>query len=114
MKALFVELSPFERNRNAYLNDDEYSLFQQMLLANPEAGPVITNSGGLRKVRFGSVRRSKGKRGSVRVIYYYWHSGLQFWLFTLYDKDELDDLSSDKRRQLKALLEREVKARQAP
>ena len=114
MKALFVELSPFERNRSAYLDDDEYSLFQQMLLANPEAGAVIANSGGLRKVRFGSVRRSKGKRGGVRVIYYYWHSGLQFWLFTLYDKDELDDLSSDQRRQLKALLEREVKARQAP
>ncbi|AEA84302.1 conserved hypothetical protein [Stutzerimonas stutzeri DSM 4166] len=48
------------------------------------------------------------------MIYYYWLRGLQFWLFTLYDKDELDDLSSDQRRQLKALLEREVKARQAP
>ncbi|HAB85643.1 toxin [Pseudomonas sp. WS 5018] len=114
MKALFVELSPFERNRKAHLDDDEYSLFQQMLLANPEAGAVIANSGGLRKIRFGSARRSKGKRGGVRVIYYYWHSGLQFWLFTLYDKDELDDLSSDQRRQLKALLEREVKTRQAP
>ncbi len=111
---MFVELSPFERNRKAHLDDGEYSLLQQMLLANPEAGAVIANSGGLRKVRFGSVRRNKGKRGGVRAIYYYWHSGLQFWLFTLYDKDELDDLSSDKRRQLKALLEREVKARQAP
>lgn len=114
MKALFVELLPFERNPKTYLGDDEYSLLQQMLLTNPEVGAVITNSGGLRKIRFGSVRRNKGKRGGVRVIYYYWHSGLQFWLFTLYDKDEIDDLSSDQRRQLKALLEREVKARQTP
>lgn len=62
MKALFVELSPFERNRNAYLNDDEYSLFQQMLLANPKAGAVITNSGGLRKIpsdRSGAARESE-------------------------------------------------------
>ncbi|MCY1303501.1 Toxin HigB-2 [compost metagenome] len=111
---MFVELSPFERNRKAYLDEDDYSLFQQMLLANPEAGAVIANSGGLRKVRFGSPRRNKGKRGGIRVIYYYWHGGPQFWLFTLYDKDELDDLSSDQRRQLKALLEREVKARETP
>lgn len=114
MKALFVELSPFERNREAHLDDDEYSLLQQRLLVNPQAGAVITDSGGLRKVRFGSVRRNKGKRGGARVIYYYWHSGLQFWLFTLYDKDELVDLSSDQRKQLKTLLERELKARQAP
>ncbi|MCY1537992.1 Toxin HigB-2 [compost metagenome] len=113
MKALFVELSPFERSRKAYLDDEEYALFQQMLLANPEAGAVIANSGGLRKVRFGSVRRNKGKRGGIRVIYY-WHGGPQFWLFTLYDKEELDDLSSDQRKQLKALLEREVKARETP
>ena len=88
--------------------------FQQMLLATPETDAVIANSGGLRKVRFGSVRRNKVKRGGVRVIYYYWHSCQQFWLFTLYGKDELDDRSSDQRRQLKALLERETKARQAP
>jgi len=39
---------------------------------------------------------------------------LQFWLFTLYGKNELDDLDSDQRRQLKALLESEVKAKQTP
>ncbi|MNF97639.1 Toxin HigB-2 [compost metagenome] len=39
MKALFVELTSFERQRKHYLNDDEYSVFQQMLLNDPEAGP---------------------------------------------------------------------------
>lgn len=114
MNALFVELSPFERNRKSYLDDEEYSAFQQMLLANPEAGAVIAHTGGLRKIRFGDPKRNKGKRGGIRVIYYYWHSGSQFWLFTLYDKDELDELNYDQRKQLKALLDREVKARESP
>ena len=33
-------------------------------------------------------RRGKGKRGGLRVIYFYWVRGLEFWLFTLYDKNE--------------------------
>lgn len=111
MNALFVELTTFERQRKAYLDDDEYRAFQQMLLNDPEAGPVIAHTGGLRKIRFGDPKRNKGKRGGIRVIYYYWHIGMQFWLFTVYDKDELDDLSNDQRKALKAALEKEVKAR---
>ena len=42
------------------------------------------------------------------MIYYYWVSGYQFWLFTLYDKDEMADLSSDERKAFAKLLEREV------
>jgi len=40
-----------------------------------------------------SGRRGKGKRGGLRVIYFYWVGGLEFWLFTLYDKNELSDLA---------------------
>ncbi|MCY1372636.1 Toxin HigB-2 [compost metagenome] len=114
MKALFVELTTFERQRKDYLDDGEYNAFQQMLLNDPEAGSVIAHTGGLRKVRFGDPKRNKGKRGGIRVIYYYWYTGTQFWLFTVYDKDELDDLSNDQRKALKAALEKEVKARTTP
>ncbi|KGE66272.1 MULTISPECIES: toxin [Pseudomonas] len=96
------------------LRTDEYRAFQQMLLNDPEAGVVIAHTGGLRKIRLGDPKRNKGKRGGIRVIYYYWHTGTQFWLFTVYDKDELDDLSNDQRKALKAALEREVKARTTP
>ena len=59
----FVELPPFERFREDYLNDDDYRLFQTMLLSDPEAGDVIRGTGGLRKVRFEDKLRGKGKRG---------------------------------------------------
>lgn len=111
MKAVFIELPPFERHRAAYLSDDAFKEFQAFLMRHPEAGDVIKGTGGLRKIRFQDERRSKGKRGGIRVIYYWWLDGLQFWLFTLYDKDEMADLTEQQRSQLKALLEREIKAR---
>ena len=51
MIATFVELSPFERIRKEYMDDEAYRLFQQELMANPEMGDVIEGTGGgLRKL----------------------------------------------------------------
>lgn len=108
----FVELPPFERYRKDYLDDDEYQQLQAMLLQNPEVGDVIRGTGGLRKVRYGDKQRGKGKRSGLRVIYYYWTSGTEFWLFTLYNKDELDDLDSTEQSLFKSLLEAELKKRE--
>jgi hypothetical protein len=114
MKAVFVELPPFERFRQEYLNDEAFRGLQQLLIQNPEAGDVIAGTGGLRKVRFADSRRSKGKRSGLRVIYYWWLGGHQFWLFTLYDKDEMSDLTTKEKRALKALLEQETILRGTP
>jgi len=80
VKAVFVELPPFERYRVDYLDDDAFMRLQRLLMLNPEAGALIPGTGGLRKLRFADERRQKGKRGGLRVIYYWWDSGLQFWL----------------------------------
>lgn len=56
-------------------------------------------------------RRGKGTRGGIRIVYYWWLGGAQFWLFTLYGKDFQDDLTSEQKKALKQLLDREVKAR---
>lgn len=86
-------------------------MLQHALMANPEAGEVIEGTGGLRKMRFGDARRGKGKRGGLRVIYYWWTAGMQFWLYTLYDKDEASDLTAKERKVLRALLKTELEAR---
>lgn len=112
MHALFKELPVFERVRSDYLDDEQYRHLQQTLLANPEAGDVIESTGGLRKLRHGDARRGKGKRGGLRVIYYWWLGGAQFWLFTVYDKDEADDLTPDQRKVLRQLLKTELDRRQ--
>lgn len=80
-------------------------------MANPDAGDVIPATGGLRKLRFADPRRRKGTRGGLRVIFYYWTGGPQFWLFTLFDKDEMGDLTSGEKAVLRDRLKAELKAR---
>jgi hypothetical protein len=111
MKALFVELPAFARRRSDYLDDEGFRGLQNALLDNPEAGDIIEGTGGLRKVRHADARRGKGKRGGIRVIYFRWSAGDQFWLYTLYDKDTIDDLSARERAALKDMLKRELSAR---
>jgi hypothetical protein len=111
MKAVFVELPAFERYRSDYLDDDSFLALQNLLMKRPEAGDAIQDTGGLRKLRFADARRGKGKRGGLRVIYYWWVTGLQFWLFTLYDKDEMSDLTAQQRKALKTMIKAELEAR---
>ncbi len=113
VKAVFVELPAFERYRADYLEDAAFANLQHASMANPEAGEVIEGAGGLRKMRFADKRRGKGKRGGLRVIYYWWSAGMQFWLYTLYDKDEMTDLTPGQRKALKAMIKAELESRRA-
>ena len=113
MKALFIELPSFQRHRENYLDDTGFLDLQNQLIENPEAGEVIEGTGGLRKVRFADAKRGKGKRGGLCIIYYWWLAGKQFWLFTVYNKDEKDDLSPAQKKILKELIKQELEARRS-
>ena len=65
--------------------------------------------GWLAKVRFADLRRKKGTRGGLRVIYYFWGEDEQIWLFTIHNKDEADDLTPAQARMLKARLDEHIK-----
>ncbi len=112
MKATFVELPPFERTRKDYMDEESYRQLQLELMDNPIAGAVIEGTGGLRKLRQADPSCGKGKRGGLRVIYYWWSGSDQFWLFTVYDKDQSDDLTPGQRKVLKKLLKTELEIRQ--
>ena len=113
MKATFVELPPFQRLRDEYFDDDSFNGLQNDLMKNPEAGDVIPGTGGLRKVRYADQNRGKGKRSSLRVIYFWKDANDQFWLFTVYDKDEADNLTPDQCKALRSRLQFEIQARSA-
>jgi hypothetical protein len=107
----FVESPPFTQMVADYLGDEDYATLQLFLARNPEAGDVIPGSGGFRKLRWTDPRRRKGKRGGLRVIYFYFASESQIWLMTLYGKDEIADLTPDEKRALKMAVEREARRR---
>jgi hypothetical protein len=95
----FVETKLFTRLVQEYLSDDEYSKLQEALLANPEVGPVIPGSGGVRKLRWAVAGR--GKRGGVRVIYFLRTRQGQIWMLTLYPKNVAENIPAHVLRQIK-------------
>ena len=111
MKLVFFEAPLFTRLLPDYLDDEGYQRLQETLLENPELGDVMPGTGGFRKLRWRDLRRGKGKRGGLRVIYYYLTADHQLWFFTIYDKDEAADLASDEKRALKKAIQVELAAR---
>jgi mRNA-degrading endonuclease RelE of RelBE toxin-antitoxin system len=89
---IFVETPSFTRRWDDYFDDDQYSLLQAALMACPDAGDVIRGSGGLRKVRW--AVEAKGKRGGLRIIYYWMKSRTHIYFLTVYRKSEVTDPSS--------------------
>ena len=109
----FLEAPAFTRYLSRYLTDDEYRELQNRLAAAPELGDVMPGTGGFRKVRWADPKRGKGRRGGLRVIYYYFPGERQIWLMTLYDKEEASDLTPKEKQALKTAIEAELWVRQA-
>ena len=83
---VFIETSTFTKLVYDYLSDEEYQALQYFLLLHPDAGDIMPGSGGMRKVRWAMAGR--GKRGGVRVIYYWKRQDDEIWMVTLYAKNE--------------------------
>jgi len=81
------------------MDDLEYAEMQAFLSQHPDAGNVIRGSGGMRKLRWAGSGR--GKRGGLRVIYYWWVAKDRISLLLAYPKNEQDDLTADQLKQLK-------------
>lgn len=108
----FIEAPAFTRHISEYLADDAYRQLQAELTDNPELGDVMPGTGGFRKLRWADPRRGKGRRGGLRIIYFYFRSDQQIWLMTLYGKDEAADLTAKEKKALKTAIEAELKARE--
>ena len=95
----FIETSVFGKRVQKLLSDDDYAELQQALIKNPEAGRLIREGHGLRKVRWASSLNNRGKRGGIRVIYCDVSSHRIYMLY-IYAKNERENLD---RKQLKML-----------
>jgi hypothetical protein len=100
---IFKETTVFTRQISNLISDDAYREFQQELIFNPIAGDLIKGSGGLRKIRWRSA--SGGKRGGIRVIYFWYMADSEIFLLLAYGKTEKADLSAKEIKILKALVE---------
>ncbi len=99
---VFIETPLFTKLVQGYLSDEAYAELQHALLLRPETGQVIPGSGGLRKIRWAVAQH--GKRGGLRIIYYWVTAEAIIYLLFLYQKNEQEDLTPDQLKLLHRLI----------
>ena len=96
-----AETPLFVRQAEKVWSEDEREAFVTFIAANPEAGDVIPDTGGVRKVLW--TRAGSGKRGGTRVVYFYYDAGRPLYLLLVYAKTRQENLSPDEKRQARKL-----------
>jgi hypothetical protein len=102
MNLSFREIEGFTEVIADLLNDEEYASMQEELRVNPEKGNLIPGTGGARKIR--ARAGTKGKSGSVRVIYYYQLYDT-IWLLDAYAKSKKDNLTEKEKKIVRSIVE---------
>lgn len=85
-----IETPSFQKQADKIWSEDERLEFIQWLAAHPEAGDVIPNADGARKVRWQLA--GTGKRGGVRVIYFNQTDAGYIYLIAIYRKSEQENM----------------------
>ena len=101
----FVETPIFTEQIVEILTDSDYAQLQAALVVQPDLGELVPGTGGLRKMRWGIPGRARGKRGGIRVIYYWYTSLSVIYLLFVYSKAERADLSPAQKRALRKIAE---------
>ena len=98
-----VETSLFQKQWPQYWTEDERGEFAAFISADPEAGVVVAESGGIRKVRW--KRPGTGKSGGVRIVYFSRMTEEEVVLLTLYAKSKTDNLNGARLKEIRRALE---------
>lgn len=96
-----VELPEFIKRSENLLSENARMDLIEYLVAYPTAGVLIQGAGGLRKLRWAS--KGKGKRGGLRVLYYYCDREMPLFLLTVFEKANQPDLSQKECKELAGL-----------
>jgi len=97
-----VETARFLKDVKPLLSQSEREELVAFVGANPEAGEIIPETGGVRKIRWALAGR--GKRGGARVIYYWHNERLLLFLLAAYGKNEKANLGKAERNSMKRLV----------
>lgn len=97
-----IEFAAYQRRADALLTDGEKNAVVDLIAYEPTCGDLISNTGGLRKLRV--AIGGGGKRGGARVIYYFYNESFPVLLLALYAKNEKADLTAADRRKLAGLV----------
>lgn len=71
-------------------------------MMRPDAHPVVPGTGGVRKARW--ARPGMGKRGGLRVVYYFLVRAGLVYMLDIYAKNEKSDLNAADKRELHGIV----------
>jgi len=102
----FVELPAFTDtwDKELQLNDDDLAELQLTIMRRPDAGPVISGVGGLRKLRFAPSSWRQGKRGALRICYAIFPNYGVVLLAAVYAKNNQGNLTTHEKQVIAQLL----------
>jgi len=102
-----VETSEYIKQAEKCMDKSSRVQLVGFIAANPFVGDLISGTGGARKVRWAGGS-NEGKRGGVRVIYYYHDENMPIFLFTTYGKNKKANLTKDERNALRVIIKQIV------
>lgn len=102
----FIELRTFTEawDHRLALGDDELAALQILIMMQPKGAPVVSGTGGLRKLRFASESTAAGKRGGIHVCYVYFEKWGIVLLVTAYAKNRKDELSAAEKKRILGII----------
>jgi len=98
-----AETETFQRKVARLLSDDEKSELIAYLAMHPNAGVLVKETGGIRKLRW--ARSGQGKSGGVRVIYYFHSDRMPLYLLTIFGKNEKANITAQEKQILARAIE---------
>ncbi|MCK6417151.1 MAG: type II toxin-antitoxin system RelE/ParE family toxin [Giesbergeria sp.] len=98
-----VETLLFQKQWPLYWTEEERGEFAAYIAESPDAGAVVPESGGIRKVRW--RRAGTGRSGGVRVIYFTRTAEQEVVLLLLYAKAKTDNITGAKLKEIRHALE---------
>ena len=104
---VIIESSIFTNQISDLLDDEDYSVFQEYLCKHPNSGDIIPGTGGLRKIR--CALPGRGKKGSARIIYYWFDNKNQIYMLFAYPKNKQVDLTPQQKNILMQYIKEELK-----
>ena len=104
---VIVETQVFTKLICALLSDEELRRLQVALVLRPGQGPLVPGGAGLRKLRWSLAGR--GKRGGLRVLYYWDASADRLYMIYVYEKTKSSDLTKAQLRELARVVKEELR-----
>ncbi len=98
-----AETIPYQKAVEKFWDEEAQIEFKNYIGVNFALGDMIPGTGGIRKIRWQA--NGHGKRGGVRVIYYFYNENHPIYLLYAYPKNVQIDLTDGEKKLFRAVVE---------